>query len=409
MPNLREIAARALLVAVVCPSLSGLLLAQTNGALRGAVRDDAGVALGGVLVVVASASQGVSGRAAVSDASGSFQIASLPAARDYLVRAAFPGLATLDLSNVEVQADRTTTLHLHGARDTDVITLVDGVSTTDPLTGKIGAQLNIESIQEIEVKTSGVTAEFSRGQGGFANIITKSGGNEFKGTFKFFWRGSVLDGDGAGIDDPQLHGGLGENGLRNLKFNDFMPFLALEGPIVKDKAWFFMANEYIQQETPVNAVNTAFVSGTRELREFLKLTWQPSTNQRLALSFNYDPQTYLNRGLNSFTREETGLTDRARGTIVTLRATSVLNPNAALETSLSTFDQRPARIPNLGPDITGNGVLFYDKNGNGFPDLKERDPGEDRDLDGVCDVVEPNFKLDGHYTWTDIDGDGGGA
>ncbi|PYT34624.1 MAG: hypothetical protein DMF52_12055 [Acidobacteria bacterium] len=53
-----------------------------------------------------------------------------------------------------------------------------------------------------------------RGQGGFANIITKSGGNEFKGTFKFFWRGLVLDGDGAGIDDPQLHGGLGENGLR---------------------------------------------------------------------------------------------------------------------------------------------------------------------------------------------------
>jgi outer membrane receptor protein involved in Fe transport len=48
------------------------------------------------------------------------------------------------------------------------------VSTTDPLTGKIGAQLNIESIQEIEIKTSGATAEFGRAQGGFANIITKA-------------------------------------------------------------------------------------------------------------------------------------------------------------------------------------------------------------------------------------------
>src|SRR2546425_11794359 len=294
MPNLREIAARALLVAVVCPSLSGLLLAQTNGALRGAVRDDAGVALGGVLVVVASASQGVSGRAAVTDASGSFQIASLPAARDYLLRAAFPGLATLDLSNVDVQADRTNTLHvtlqratsfrervevrarpqvvdledtstqtrlssefiealpilgrnyqdvlalapgvtdvdgdgnpnIHGARDTDVVTLVDGVSTTDPLTGKVGAQLNIESIQEIEVKTSGATAEFSRAQGGFANIITKSGGNDLQGTFKFFWRGSLLDRGGAGIDDSRLHGGIGENGLRDLRFNGVLPFLS---------------------------------------------------------------------------------------------------------------------------------------------------------------------------------------
>ena len=73
--------------------------------------------------------------------------------------------------------------NIHGARDTDVITLVDGVSTTDPLTGKRGQELNIESIQEIEVKTSGATAEFSRGQGGFVNIVTKSGGNEFQGRF----------------------------------------------------------------------------------------------------------------------------------------------------------------------------------------------------------------------------------
>src|SRR5262249_39231367 len=69
--------------------------------------------------------------------------------------------------------------NIHGARDTDVVTLVDGVSTTDPLTGYYGQNLNIESIQEIEVITSGATAEFSRAQGGFTNIITKSGGNEF--------------------------------------------------------------------------------------------------------------------------------------------------------------------------------------------------------------------------------------
>ena len=76
---------------------------------------------------------------------------------------------------------------------------IDSISEFDPLTGKVGAQLNIESIQEIEVKTAGASAEFGRAQGGFANIVTKSGGNEFQGTFKFFWRGSTLDGDGAGF------------------------------------------------------------------------------------------------------------------------------------------------------------------------------------------------------------------
>src|SRR5207249_763992 len=249
---------------------------------------------------------------------GSFQIASLPPARDYTVTATFPGFAAADLPDVEIQAGRTTRLritlqpgsslrervevrarpqvvdledtasttrlssefidglpilgrnyqdvlslapgvtdvdgdgnpNIHGARDTDVVTLVDGVSTVDPLTGHVGQQLNLESIQEIEVKTSGASAEFSRGQGGFVTVVTKSGGNDFQGTFKFFWRGDFLDGDGAGIDNARLHGGLSETGLRDLHFNDYMPFLSLGGPIVKDKAWYFLTLEWIQQQTP---------------------------------------------------------------------------------------------------------------------------------------------------------------
>ena len=50
--------------------------------------------------------------------------------------------------------------NIHGARDTGVLTLVDGVNTTDPLTGYYGQHLNIESIEEIEVITSGATAEY---------------------------------------------------------------------------------------------------------------------------------------------------------------------------------------------------------------------------------------------------------
>ncbi|MBI1951501.1 MAG: carboxypeptidase regulatory-like domain-containing protein [Acidobacteria bacterium] len=461
-----------------CLALTLLLpsvhLAQSTGTLRGVVADDRGRPLAGVTIVVASSSQGVTGRGAVSDSTGTFHVVSLPAARDYFVRASFPGFATLDYSEVEIKAGQTTALRLtlppetpfrervevrarpqvvnlestttetrltsefidalpilgrnyqdilalapgvtdtdgdgnpniHGARDTDVITLVDGVSTTDPLTGKMGAQLNIESIQEIEIKTSGATAEFSRAQGGFANIITKSGGNEFKGTFKFFWRGQALDGDGAGTDDPRLHGGLGEQGLRDLGFNDFMPFLSLEGPIVKDRAWFFTAHEYVQQEDPVNAVNTAFVAGKKEFREFAKVTWQATPNNRLALSLNYDPQKYLNQGLNSLTRVESGYTSRQGGPILTAKLTTVLNPYIALETSLSRFDERPSRTPTLDPDTNDNGILFLDRNQNRFIEASERDPGEDYDLDGAFDVFEDfnrNKRLDPNE---DLDGDG---
>jgi outer membrane receptor protein involved in Fe transport len=298
--------------------------------------------------------------------------------------------------------------NIHGARDTDVVTLVDGVSTTDPLTGKVGAQLNIESIQEIEVKTSGATAEFGRAQGGFNNIITKSGGNQFEGSFKFYWRGSALDGDGAGIDDSRLHAGVGETGLRDLTFNDYLPFVSLGGPIVKDRAWFFVTLEYIQRQDPVNAVNTAFVTGVEEYRGFAKATWQATPSTRLAMSVNYDPQKYLNQGLDSLTREESGYTIEEGGTNLTLRSVSVLSPSVVLEGTLGFLDSHPGVEPNLAIDTNGNGVVFVDRNADGFGQAKERDPGTDWDGNGAWDVWEDthirNGKID---TWTDFPPGGG--
>jgi hypothetical protein len=442
-------------------------LAQTTGAVRGIVTDAAGLPLESATVTASSAAQNVTGRAALTDTEGRFQIGSLPAGNDYQVAATFPGFAGVTLTNIEVSAGQTSLIkialekrsealretvqvkaaapivslqetttqssfsaefidalpllgrnyqdilalapgvsdvdgdgnpNIHGARDTDVVTLVDGVSTTDPLTGKIGAQLNIESIQEIEVKTSGATAEFSRAQGGFANIITKSGGNQFEGTFKIYYRGSVLDGDGAGIDDLALHGGIGEHGLRDLSFRDVLPFLSLSGPIVKDRAWFFLASEYVSIEDPVNAISNAFVATQQEFRQFAKLTWQAAPNHRLTLSLNYDPQNFLNQGLNSFTREESGYTLHQGGPIITAKWLGILAPNVSLETSLSSFDEKPSRQPTLDPDTNGNGVQWQDRNGNGFPEATEYDSGEDYDGDGVFDVFEDrnrNNFLDG--------------
>ena len=285
--------------------------------------------------------------------------------------------------------------NIHGARDTDTGTLVDGVNTTDPLTGKVGVQLNIESIQEIEVKTAGASAEFGRAQGGFAVILTKSGGNEFEGSFKFYWRGSALDGDGAGTDDAILHGGLGETGLRDLTFNDYLPFLSLSGPIVKDKAWYFATLEYIQKEEPVNAVTQAFVTGLEEKRAFVKATWQASGNTRMVFSVNYDPQDFTNQGLNSLTREEAGYTLKAGGPLYTIRGTSVLGPSVALETTASYFDGRPGIVPNLALDNNSDGLLYTDFNGDGFRDARERDGGEDLDGDGRFDVFEDKIQPDG--------------
>ena len=304
--------------------------------------------------------------------------------------------------------------NIHGARDTDVITLVDGVSTTDPYSGKTGQELNLDSIQEIEVKTSGASAEFGRAQGGFVNIATKSGGNDFAGKFSFYMRTDLLDGDGAGIDDPHLHGGLGELGLRELRFNTFEPFVSFSGPLKKDKAWYYFTLEYRSIELPVNAVTQSFVAGAEQYRVFGKATWEMSTNHKLQFSATYDPQEYYNLGLNSFITLESGYTDLEGGLNLILKETAVFSPNVFLETTLQHFSTNPERYPTTDPDTNGNGILFVEQNVDGFYDARERDPGEDLDRDvdedgnpfPRWDIFEDrngNNRLD---PGEDVDGDG---
>ena len=459
----RDALSLVLFAAVLLVAVPGALHAEASGALRGAVVDTGGAPLAGVAVEATNPAAGVASRGAISGADGTFRIAGLPAARDYSIRFALPGHATVVLSEVDVRAgeatrvdvtlsgeralresvqvraspqivslEETTTQsrfssefvdnlpilgrnyqdvltlapgvsdidgdgspNIHGARDTDVITLVDGVSTTDPLTGKIGAQLNIESIQEIEVKSSGATAEYGRAQGGLANIITKSGGNGFEGVFRFFWRVAALDGDGAGIDDSAIHGGIGEQDLRDLRFNDFLPFLALSGPIVCDHAWYYAALEYIAKDEPVNALNTAFVTGLREFRAFAKATWQVRPSTRLSLTVNHDPQRFLNVGLNGLTLEETGYTVEEGGTNITLRSVGVLSPDVVLEAAIGHFDSRPATTANLGLDTNGNDTVYIDRNNDAFLSPDERDPGDDWDADGAWDIWEDTIIANG--------------
>ncbi|HET8945535.1 MAG TPA: hypothetical protein VFQ07_01015, partial [Candidatus Polarisedimenticolia bacterium] len=140
------------------------------------------------------------------------------------------------------------------------------------------------------------------------------------------------------------------------------------------------------------------MTGVQEYRGFAKATWQVTPSTRLAASLNYDPQKYLNEGLNSLTREETGYTLKEGGTNVTLRSVSVLSPSVVLEGTLGFLDSHPAVEPNLGIDTNGNGVLSVDRNGDGFAQASERDPGTDWDGNGAWDVWEDthvrNGKLD---------------
>lgn len=121
---------------------------------------------------------------------------------------------------------------------------VDGADFNNPFFGEQrGGQrpaftFNLDAIQEIVVVSQGANAEFGRSGGGFVNVITKSGTNEFRGTVHYFGKYDGLSKDFS-TENPNFRGF--EPDFTQHQFGG-----TFGGPIVRDRAFFFVA--YDQQE-----------------------------------------------------------------------------------------------------------------------------------------------------------------
>jgi len=73
---------------------------------------------------------------------------------------------------------------ISGAFAYDNVFMINGVDINDNL---FGSPINVfieDAIQQTTVMTSGISAEYGRFSGGVINMVTKSGGNTFSGSFR---------------------------------------------------------------------------------------------------------------------------------------------------------------------------------------------------------------------------------
>ncbi|HET7697911.1 MAG TPA: TonB-dependent receptor [Vicinamibacterales bacterium] len=112
----------------------------------------------------------------------------------------------------------------------DNIFLVDGVDVNDNVFGQSNGLFIEEGIQEVQVLTSGISAEYGRFGGGIVNVITRSGGNLFSGAF----RANLSNASWS--DETPLEKSRGTR--RAGKLSPVYEGIA-GGPIVKDRLWFF--------------------------------------------------------------------------------------------------------------------------------------------------------------------------
>jgi hypothetical protein len=83
-------------------------------------------------------------------------------------------------------------IQVNGASGAENVFTVDGLSTTSVINGSSRQNAAFEYIQEVQIKTTGLAAEFSGALGGVISAVTKSGGNIFSGEVHYHFGGSPL-------------------------------------------------------------------------------------------------------------------------------------------------------------------------------------------------------------------------
>lgn len=202
----------------------------------------------------------------------------LPAERDVLSIAALAAGVNLTSLGVFKQPA------ISGGPGYDNLIMVNGAAITNS-DGTLHSLFIEDAIQETTVLTGGISAEFGRFTGGVVNALTKSGGNQWSGSFRDSvsnpkWTTSTPYPVPAVVPDSIDHV-LQET---------------LGGFVVRDRLWFFMAGRQWESSRPrlTTSANVPYVNKAAEVRYEAKLTGRLLENHTIVGSFLH----LLNRQTN---------------------------------------------------------------------------------------------------------------
>ena len=174
---------------------------------------------------------------------------------------------------------------------------IDGINVTDGVSGTFGANLNTEIIQEQQVLTGGIPAEYVGAPGLLSSVITKSGTNRFSGSVNYFFQNDGLVAEDRNAADQS--------------FSRFDAAVTGGGPIVANRAWFFGSYRRLERTDAVVALDGVEVIRTVENVQdqfYGRGTWTPSTADTLSFTFLNDPTDISGRR----DRDVTNARDRRR-------------------------------------------------------------------------------------------------
>jgi hypothetical protein len=192
---------------------------------------------------------------------------------------------------------------ISGGSALDNLYVADGVNITDSsfgglgvfsrVYGTLGVGINTAFVEEVQVKTGGFEPQYGQSQGGIINIITKSGGREWRGSVSGYFQPGDLEATRKQPDDTRV------NKVGERVNEDFWDVgFDLGGPLVKDKVFFYgNFNPSYRYDNVLGARNAGLRSVGEIQRKYstynysAKIDWNLAPSHQMNFSIFGDPSS----------------------------------------------------------------------------------------------------------------------
>jgi outer membrane receptor protein involved in Fe transport len=244
---------------------------------------------------------------------------------------------------------------INGAFAFDNVFMLNGVDVNDNLFGSPQNLFIEDAIEETQVLTSGITAEYGRFTGGVVNAVTKSGGNTFSGSYRANLQNpSWTKQTPFELCDPAITTASCVKAKPRLDKMQYNHEFTLGGPIVKDRLWFFGAGRYSETSnvTTLPLTGSPNTQTDTNKRGEIKLTGTLMSNHTLQGGYLNNSTTNLSRPAFSFVVDPFAV-DPSRTLPNRYYFTNyrgVLSSNVLVEAAVS---QRKFGFRDSGGDLTG--------------------------------------------------------
>lgn len=184
-------------------------------------------------------------------------------------------------------------MQIRGSQGTGNLWLLDGQNYADNVYNGPRAKFVTDAIEETQVITGAIPAEFGDVEGGVVNTITKSGGDQFTAQLRWDlssdrWKAARRGEDGSAFSDKINQERMAQVG----------------GPIVKSRLWFYTSYFSLArdnaQSLPTDQAALGAPAGApytetiKDIRRQLKLTWALTDRHTLVGTYHAYNETFAN-------------------------------------------------------------------------------------------------------------------